>query len=225
MDSFMLESAKYNLLKASSWDIYICIYILCPQEQLYPGVNQPVSLPDQVLFACFWYLDLWIWPSINTINRVHHFCIFNLACLQEEILSGDPIFGGKNRQLCRMCYNCLWLFCRRVVWPTVTQTMSKSYPSTISGTFSLTNLQEKIWIGITTLSGQYPIICNSSHFIHDSRPVLPDRLSLKSLFFVTTYLLPFETNSCQHWWILYDLLQNVNQGWQEAHPQGLLSQQ
>ena len=35
--------------------------------------------------------------------------------------------------------------------------MSKKCSSTISGNFSLTNLQEEVWIGITKLSGDYPI--------------------------------------------------------------------
>ena len=43
-----------------------------------------------------------------------------------------------------------------MVWPGVTQPMSKSCSSTTSGIFSLTNVQEEVGIGITTLSREYP---------------------------------------------------------------------
>ena len=52
---------------------------------------------------------------------------------------GDPNFSSKNHPICRLCLPkeqviILWWFGRRVVWPTGTQPMSKSCPSTTSST-------------------------------------------------------------------------------------------
>ena len=96
------------------------------------------------------YQDLWIWPSISTIidciiSKTIH-CI-GCAYSEEWVII-------------------LWWFGRRVMWPTVTQPMSMSCPSTTSRIFSLTNLQEEVRIGMTILSREYPIKCNSNLFIH-----------------------------------------------------------
>ena len=89
-------------------------------------------------------------------------------------MSGDPIFLKLKIIHCvgcaysEECVLILWWFDRRVVWPTATRPMSTSCPSTTADTFSLTNLQEEVRIGITTLSRKYAIKCYSSLFIHRS---------------------------------------------------------
>ena len=80
------------------------------------------------------------------------------------------------------------------MWPSVTQPMSMSCPITTSGIFSLTNLQEEVLIGITTLSREYPSNVQASSFTQillkkyiTPRPALPDVFSSKSLLFITTH--------------------------------------
>ena len=64
-------------------------------------------------------------------------------------MSGDPFLGLKTIR----CVGCAYTKERAIiygglvgewVWPTVTQPMSKCCPSTTSGTFSLTNIQEEV---------------------------------------------------------------------------------
>ena len=80
--------------------------------------------------------------------------------------------------------------------------MAKCHPANVqelssinSGTISLTNPQEEVSIGTTTVSRANPVKFNSSFIAHrrfieklcDSRSVLPDGFSSKSLLFITTY--------------------------------------
>ena len=110
----------------------------------------------------------------TTISRLHHFWHVWPDMPQKEILSGDPIFFlAKNHPLCRMWPPWRTGYNFMVVWwessvancdPANVQESSE----TISGTFSLTNLEEEVWIGITTHNRDSPIKCNSSLFIHRS---------------------------------------------------------
>ena len=119
-----------------------------------------------------------------------------MTCPQEKVLKKR--YSQVNKTFCVWlktihCVECaypeawiiiLWSIGTRMVRPNVTQPMSKSCPSTTSGIFSFTNLQEEVGIGITTLSREYPLKRNSSLYLkktHESKPVLPDGLSSKSL--------------------------------------------